>query len=124
MSNSNVNQIVVAHRSSVPAGYLPIIIDRSSVFGNPYPVQKSGGRARSIRKYKQYLWDAVCGKVENGDALVAALRELVKAYKGGTRLALICHCAPKPCHGDELRNFVLYAAHKPDELKKALASAS
>lgn len=62
-----------------------VAIDRSGPFGNPY---KASTREETIELYRKYFLARV-----KRDPL---FREKVRALRG-KRLG--CHCAPKPCHG-------------------------
>ena len=68
-----------------------IYIGRGSKWGNPFRIGSDGDRAEVIARYREYL--------ENSHKLVASLHEL----KGKT---LVCHCKPKACHGDVLKEKV------------------
>lgn len=67
--------------------YERVYIGRPSKWGNPYALGASGGRADVIAKYEHYI--------RQRPDLLAALPEL----RGK---ALVCHCHPRPCHGDVL----------------------
>jgi hypothetical protein len=64
-----------------------VYIGRGSKWGNPFVIDKDGGRIDVCDKYE--LW--FCDQPE----LMASLDEL----KGKD---LVCFCAPKKCHGDFL----------------------
>lgn len=64
-----------------------VYIGRGSKWGNPFRIGEDGNRAEVIEKYETYL--------KLHPELIAALHEL----RG---MNLMCHCAPKPCHGDVL----------------------
>lgn len=68
-----------------------VYIGRPSKWGNPFVVGKDGTRAEVIRKYKEYLM--------SNESLLKDLHEL----EGKT---LVCWCAPRPCHGDVLRDII------------------
>jgi hypothetical protein len=70
---------------NIPAG--AVYIGRPSTWGNPYSIGRGRSRAEVIAAYREWLF--TCNLI--GDVI----REL----KGKD---LICHCAPKPCHGDVL----------------------
>jgi hypothetical protein len=78
-----------------------VFIGRPSKWGNPFHIGRDGTRHEVIARYMQYLFAS--------PELLAALHEL----KGKD---LVCHCSPKPCHGDVL----LELANK-DELLKEMA---
>lgn len=68
-----------------------VYIGRGSVFGNPFVMNDKSDeeRTRVIAEYKTYFLD----RVEKD----SQFREEVLALKGRS---LVCYCAPKPCHGD------------------------
>lgn len=74
-----------------------VIIDRSSKWGNPFRIGPDGSRSTVIQKYRLWLL--------GNPKLLADLEEL----RGKV---LVCHCAPKPCHGDVL----LELLNKPPNL--------
>lgn len=73
-------------------------IDRRTIFGNPFKIQKDGGnwtREESVEAYKDYFkW-----RIENDDEF----RTAVDGLKGKT---LMCHCKPKLCHGDVIASYL------------------
>ena len=75
----------VIHRSVMKSG--DVYIGRPSKWGNPFVIGKDGDREQVIAKYRAWLADQ--------QDLLAALPEL-----RGKRL--VCHCHPRPCHGDVL----------------------
>jgi len=62
-----------------------VLIDRSTIWGNPFIIGKDGNRKQVIEKYRLYLI--------NNPYLMSRIHEL----KG---LQLGCHCKTKECHGD------------------------
>lgn len=68
-----------------------VYIGRGSKWGNPFRIGPDGDRSEVIALFRQHL--------EASPHLLSALAELE-----GKRLG--CFCAPKPCHGDVLAEFV------------------
>jgi hypothetical protein len=64
-----------------------IMIDRSTIWGNPFFIGKHGTRSEVIEKYRQWLLTQ--------PELYARIHEL----RGKT---LGCWCKPAACHGDVL----------------------
>lgn len=79
-----MTETVVVHKREPHDVY----IGRPSKWGNPYTIGPDGGRAEVIEKYRKY--------VTGSKRLMSCLHELK-----GKRLG--CFCAPKPCHGDVLK---------------------
>ena len=80
-----------------------------SVFGNPYSHidgtlarYKVATREDAIEKYRewvQYQW-------ENDEYFHLCLSSLVRKHQAGERVVLACHCAPLPCHGTVLKEYI------------------
>ena len=66
-------------------------IDRRTRWSNPFVIGRHGSREEVIERYRAWLWR----KVKSGWISLAELA----ALNGKT---LLCHCHPKPCHGDVL----------------------
>ncbi|MCH9022453.1 MAG: DUF4326 domain-containing protein [Planctomycetes bacterium] len=64
-----------------------VLIDRTTIWGNPFVIGRHGSRADVIDKYRKWIL--------NQPNLLSQLN-LLK----GKRLG--CWCAPEPCHGDVL----------------------
>ena len=77
-----------------------VLIDRKTIFGNPYPEWKYG-REECIRRFELYFWN----RIERDPAWkekVLAIRE--EGKDGVVRVG--CHCAPLPCHGDVYTDYL------------------
>lgn len=83
-------------------------IDRKTPWGNPYRIGPDGDREAVIEKYQRHLLD----RIESGEQTLESLAAL-----SGRDLA--CWCAPKPCHGQVLKDYAQWAAMIL-EIKKAL----
>jgi len=83
--------IVVKKGDPIPEGYESLIIDRRSKWGNPHKMTNSSDaeRNRVIEAFRRDL--------HHGDK--QHLLGFISELKGK---ALVCHCAPKKCHGDVL----------------------
>lgn len=75
-------------RSTWPADSDPVIVDRSTKWGNPFYIGTSCGRDEAIRLFDAYLVRS---------ELMSHLSELVNRD-------LACWCAPLPCHAGVLIN--------------------
>jgi hypothetical protein len=65
-----------------------VIIDRTTIFGNPFMIGKHGNREEVIRKYKQHFDFIIT---------IPKFKKALLKLKGKT---LGCWCKPKACHGD------------------------
>lgn len=68
-----------------------VYIGRGSKWGNSFIIGKDGDRKTVIRKYKN--------KLLKNKILLSQLKELKDKTLG-------CHCKPKECHGDVLKELV------------------
>ncbi len=68
---------------------------KSSIWANPYKVDKDGDRDKVIRKYKKYIKE----EIASGNIKVEALLALKHKTLG-------CWCAPEACHGDVLLKLI------------------
>ena len=77
-----------------------IYIGRGSRWGNPFKIGVHGDRNAVIEQYAQYL--------ESNLELVDELRAQVNAVlaEGAIDCTLGCFCAPAPCHGDVLIDYL------------------
>lgn len=68
-----------------------IYVGRGTPLGNPFVVGRDGDRARCLALYRVHLHD----RIQAGDP--AVLAELARITP---ETALVCSCAPHPCHAD------------------------
>lgn len=66
-----------------------VYIGRPSPFGNPYVLQTESDRKKVIDMYREYFYERV--------EIDPEFRSKVLKLRGKV---LGCYCAPKPCHGD------------------------
>lgn len=89
----------LTEREFLPAN--GIVIMRPSPWGNPFIIGRDGDREAVLAKHKAWLWAEIrAGRV--------ALTDL--AAQDGA--ALVCCCAPKPCHGDTLLAAAAWASRR------------
>lgn len=78
-------------------------IGRPSPLGNPFTVE-SYGRDTCIDMYEYYFFD----KIRENDLRI--IKELLRLHDIGKRtgiVGLLCSCAPRRCHGDIIKKFLL-----------------
>ena len=95
--------IVVSKRQGaafIPEGYTQILIDRNTPLGNRC---YDDSRDLSIQKHRKWLKKQVREKTK----IYRILKRIAKRLIGGEKIALVCWCSPKPCHGDNLKNEIL-----------------
>jgi hypothetical protein len=86
----------VVHCKKAPKGSF-VYIGRPSLLGNPYALPDPSDdamRAKVIGQYKEWFESRL---VEN------SFREAVEAVRGKD---LGCWCAPRPCHGDVILDWL------------------
>lgn len=68
-----------------------VYIGRPGKWGNPFAMKDESQRDAAVEQHKRWLWEQMkAGKITRDELL-----EL-----DGKRL--VCYCAPKRCHGDNL----------------------
>jgi len=68
--------------------YNDVLIDRTTKYGNGFKIGSDGSRVVVIKMYEEHL--------KLRPLFISIIKKELKGYN------LICHCAPKPCHGDVL----------------------
>lgn len=90
-----------------------VYVGRPSPLGNPYthvPSKyaefKVATRDEAVEKYREWLQNAL----KHDRVVYNAFWHLVQFYRDFGQLTLACHCAPKRCHAEVLRDMILEAA--------------
>ena len=71
-----------------------VLIDRTTIFGNPFPVWK-WGREGCLKKFESYFWQ----RIERDPEWKAEVLKLKGKVVG-------CHCKPLSCHGDTYADYL------------------
>jgi len=87
------------HAAPVPEGFQPIRVDRSTSLGNPYP-ERLYGRTRCIALYRDWLNDQLADPDAPAAIQFARIHQTIRR---GQSVALMCWCAPLPCHADVIK---------------------
>lgn len=75
-----------------------VYIGRPGIFGNP---KKDGSRSEQVEFYRKYF----CDRIATSASFLKAVGDLVDiAFV--TDLYLECWCAPEPCHGDVVKEYI------------------
>jgi hypothetical protein len=89
-----------------PEGIIRAAVHRGTPLGNPFKMVgfSQEERDRVCNAYEQWLPTTL---LENG-AELAQFNELMKLAQNPEckTLELICHCAPKRCHGDTIKRLL------------------
>ena len=92
----NVHNLHTASPLTLAAG---IRVDRDTRWGNPFRITPETSRSDAIERFRQKLWaDIQADEISLED--LAALDDK----------PLLCHCAPRDCHGDVLAAAAAWAA--------------
>jgi len=79
-------------------------IDRRSCLGNPFRLGDESQRDYVCDKYTSYFYY----QIELGNQkIITKLKELQRLYKKYGKLSLFCWCAPKRCHGETIKKYLL-----------------
>lgn len=110
------------HHGPVPAGFFGVYVGRPSVLGNPFKVGEGFAQGEAAAAYLPWLRE----QCKTDTPARRELLELARRVMRGENVALICSCAPRPCHAEHVRTAVLaYATlvytenatgHRPDKL--------
>ena len=96
---------VINIKNPIPEGYWEVRIMRPFPLSNPFhlkDIHDDVQRAECIAKYKTYLWEQI-KKPES-----SVMKTLAILAQTTNDIALVCYCAPKPCHGDVVKAAVEY----------------
>lgn len=72
-----------------------------SVLGNPFKIGRDGAREDALVRYRRWLWEQIALKNE----VYFELRRIADLAAHGD-IALLCWCAPKPCHAEIVKRAV------------------
>lgn len=76
-------------------------IDRKTVLGNPFILRNEEDRDKVCDRYEKWFYNNKDIKFQD------QLAKLIEVYKEYGKLRLFCWCAPKRCHGETIRSYVL-----------------
>ena len=85
-----------------------VLIDRRTMWGNPFKLGEHGSREEVIARYRIDLWR----RIRAGEVSLEELAELDGCW-------LACWCEPLPCHGDVLARAAAWASEVLAERKAA-----
>jgi len=81
-------------------------VGRPSVLGNPFPLRSEEERERVIRRFEEWLEQALKRDAKVRAEMNRLYSELIK--KGS--LELTCWCSPRPCHAEVIARKLAEAA--------------
>lgn len=76
-----------------------VVVARPSVLGNPFPIGQGPNSTRGdvIARYRRHLWEKFR---TNDPEILNELLRLGQLDAEGKNVALVCWCAPLPCHAE------------------------
>lgn len=78
---------------------------RQSPLRNPVKLTHESQRSEAIAAYRRYLWE----KIGNGDpTIITELARIAGIVQRGEVVRLGCWCSPYACHGDVVKQAVLW----------------
>lgn len=88
---------------------LRVQIGRPNPLGNPYKIGEDGNRKTVIAKYEMLLRQKLLvGRAF--DPMTKAFWQILQDFQAGKDIIMECWCAPKPCHGDVIKKYLLEKA--------------
>ena len=79
-------------------------IGRGSPLGNPYKITDVTPRHVAINEYEIWIKDCIC---KNFKSILDELERLFNILIKNQKLILICHCSPKLCHGNIIKQLLI-----------------
>jgi hypothetical protein len=80
-------------------------VDRTTPLGNPYFMKDETQRDKCCIDYKKYFYSCVNNSLY--PLFNTYLYELIAHYKQHKTLTLKCWCAPKQCHAETIKEYIL-----------------
>jgi len=80
-----------------------VYVGRPSLLGNPFRIGPDGSREQVVEKYRVWLRE----QYRQGGAVKEELRRLAHQLIERRQLTLICHCVPKRCHAEVIRDAII-----------------
>ena len=86
-----------------------IRVDRSSPLGNPFPMKDESQRDAVCDEYKKFFFSVVDSHDDDDHTkrFMEELSYLFDIYESYGQLELFCWCAPKRCHAETIRDFMI-----------------
>lgn len=83
-------------------------VGRPTALGNPFKITSTQSRQVVIEKYSKWLKEEI---KNNNSEIIEALDNLFSILINKQNLTLICHCSPKPCHANVIKQILLDKYH-------------
>lgn len=89
-------------RNTKPTQPYDFRIDRTSIFGNPYPLRSEKYRDKVCDKYDKWFTTRMLHMTQ----IQKALQIMLMQYHAFNQLRLFCWCTPKRCHGETIKKWL------------------
>jgi hypothetical protein len=86
--------VSIRKKRGQPTPHCEILIDRTTIFGNPFQIGRDGDRVQVLAKYKEYFHRRLTDPL---------FRSKVLELKGKV---LGCWCVPLACHGTVIAEYL------------------
>jgi hypothetical protein len=83
-----------------------------SPLANPFKLTNESDRPAIIEQYGRYLWTKI---TDDDIAVTDEIARIARMVQGGHAVLLGCWCSPLACHGDAVKQAVLWWLKKDDE---------
>lgn len=109
-------RVVGPYDAKAHPGVIRKMITRSSSpVGNPFLIGVDGDRDTVCKRFEDLVWIDWEVHCEAPEGVLDWIDRRVDEYKRGIDLELCCRCRPRalpdvPCHGDTLRDWILWLA--------------
>jgi hypothetical protein len=94
-------------RKSKPSRPSDVKVDRSSILGNPFPMNGESQRDAVCDQYKPYHAKRMTGSSSSDLNFQKEMYRLKALYLKHGKLRLFCWCAPKRCHVSTIKQWIL-----------------
>jgi hypothetical protein len=94
--------MITVIRKLFPVGSTVIYIGRPTIFGNPFYMKSEAMRDEVVDKHRRHLRE----QYAMHKSVFNEINALVDRVRAGEHLALQCYCAPRRCHGDNIKELI------------------
>lgn len=106
------------HHGPVPEGFEHVYVGRPSPLGNPFKVGPEFAQGEAMKAYLPWLREQ-CGKDTPAKREILRLAEQILQ---GHQIALVCSCAPKPCHAEHIKTAVVAYANLMSQVSDVVST--
>jgi hypothetical protein len=107
----SLGDIKIGRVNSPMIGYISIRCDRKTPLGNPFYMSNESQRIEVCNKFEAYLPEAYA----TDHVIRSEVTNIAMHVESGHNVLLQCWCAPKKCHCDSIKSFVLNLINKMPE---------